>query len=40
MTDTQFRLFVAALGLVALLPAVLPYYVLLIQDWIRDHEHL
>lgn len=41
MTDTQFRLIVAALGIVALLPAILPYYVMLIQDWIRDHhEHL
>lgn len=37
MTDTQFRLIVAALGIIALLPAILPYYIMLIKDWKRDH---
>lgn len=37
MTETQFRLIVAALGIIALLPAILPYYIMLIKDWKRDH---
>lgn len=37
MTETAFRLIVASLGIIALLPAILPYYVMLIKDWRRDN---